>query len=52
MRVAGRQQEDVGAALLVTDGVELGVPAPFGDTDAMSQGPPLWMARPLIELRS
>lgn len=38
--VSGRQQEDVGMALLVADGVELGVPAAFGDADTMSQGPP------------
>lgn len=41
MRIAGGQQEDVRAALLVADGVELGVPATFGDADTMSQGPPL-----------
>ena len=40
MRVARRQQEDVRASFLVADGVELGVPATFGDADTMSQGPP------------
>lgn len=38
--VAGRQQEDVGTAFLVADGVELGVPASLGRADTMSQGPP------------
>ena len=38
--IAGRQQEDVGAAFLVADGVELGVPASLGRADTMSQGPP------------
>ena len=40
MRVARRQQEDVRAALLVADGMELGVASAFGDADTMSQGPP------------
>jgi hypothetical protein len=30
----------VGTALLVADGMQLGVPATFGDADTMSQGPP------------
>ena len=47
MRVARCQQEDVRATFLIADGMELGVPATFGDADTMSQGPPLWMARPL-----
>jgi hypothetical protein len=31
----------VGTALVVADGVELGVAAAFGRADTMSQGPPL-----------
>jgi hypothetical protein len=31
----------VRAALLVADGMELGVAPAFGDADTMSQGPPL-----------
>ncbi len=40
MRVAGRQQEDVRAAFLVADGVELGVPTALGRADTIGQGPP------------
>ena len=40
VRVAGRQEQDVGASLLVADCVEPGVPPAFGDADTMSHGPP------------
>ena len=36
MRVAARQPEDMGTALLVADGVELYVPALSGDANTMS----------------
>lgn len=58
MRIAGRQQEDVRAALLVADGVEFGVPATFGDADTMSQGPPFappavrWTLMQLLSMKS
>ena len=40
VRIAWRQEQDVGTAFLVADGVELGVAAAFGRADTMSQGPP------------
>ncbi len=41
MRIARCQQEDVRAAFLIADGVELGVAATFGDADTnMGQAPP------------
>ena len=58
MRIARRQQEDLWTAFLVADGVELGVPAPFGDADTMSQGPPFapravrWTLIQLLSMKS
>jgi hypothetical protein len=40
VRVSRRQEQDVGTAFLVADGVELGVATAFGRADTMSQGPP------------
>lgn len=58
MRIAGGQHEDVRAALLVADSVELGVAPAFGDADTMSQGPPFaapavrWTLMQLMSMNS
>src|SRR3546814_10703358 len=40
MHVAGGQEQDARATLLVADGMELGVAASLRAADTMSQGPP------------
>ena len=39
MHVAGRQEQDAGAARFVADGVELGVAAAFGAADQAAETP-------------
>ncbi len=58
MHVAGRQEQDAGAAFLVADRVELGVAPPFRAADTMSQGPPFpppaqrWTLMQLLSMNS
>src|SRR5690606_5474318 len=40
VRVARREYQDERAALVVADGMELGVAAPFGAADTIGQAPP------------